>query len=77
MSVHKDTLQGLKEALAYVNGDTTQARKITLSDDEIEDIDVEMDQLIFQKIIRLSSSNKQRTLGYIDGLLQASGGVNA
>ena len=68
MSVHDDTLQGLSEILEYVKGDKTKARSVTvvLPDDEAE-------MLFCQKFKNLSDANKHRAIGYIDGLLQASG----
>ena len=69
MSVHEDTLQGLQEALEYVKGDKTKARSMILS---LPDDDTDMERILFQKFVKLSEPNKQRAIGYIDGLLQAS-----
>ena len=41
---------------------------LTIPDDEIE-----MDQLIFQKVVELSMPNKEKVIQYVDELLQASG----
>ena len=68
MSVHDDTLQGLNEILEYVRGDKTKARSMTVALP-----DNEADELFYQKFERLSDANKHRTIGYIDGLLQAAG----
>ena len=37
MSIHEDTLQGLQEALEYVNGNKSKARSsiVTISDDDV------------------------------------------
>ena len=69
MSVHEDTLLGLNEALEFVKGDKTKARStvVTIAEDETE-----IEQVIFQKIKKLSKPNKQRTMQYVDELLRAS-----
>ena len=69
MSVHEDTLQGLQEALEYVKGNKTKARSMIIS---LPDNDTDMERLLFQKFVKLSEQNKQRAIGYIDGLLQVS-----
>ena len=71
MSVHEDTLQGLKEALAYVKGDSTKARSVTVT---LPEGMSETNQLLFQKITSLSEPNRQRVIKYVDELLQASSG---
>ena len=69
MSVHEDTLQGLKEALEYVRGDKTKARSVTITPDETDDY--ETDQILFQKITQLSPPNKRRAIQYVEELLRA------
>ena len=71
MTVHENTLQGLKEALAYVKGDKTKGRSVFL---ELPDDEVEASHIIYQKIVSMSELNRQRVAGYVDGLLQAQSG---
>jgi len=71
MSVHEDTLQGLKEALEYVRGDSTKARSMVVS---LPEETGDTNQLLFKKIASLSESNRQRAIEYVDELLQASNG---
>jgi len=69
MRVHDDTLQGLQEALAYVKGDTTKGRSVTITIDENE-IDTEV--IIFHQLGKLSNENKRKVANYANELLQAS-----
>ena len=64
-----DMLQSLEEAVAYAEGDKTKGRSmvVTISDEEIE-----LEQVIFQKIKKLSVPNKKKAIEYVDDLLQAS-----
>jgi len=67
MSVHDDTMQGLKEALEYVKGDQAKGRSMTATiSDELADTS----QIILRKIANLSETDKQRAIQYIDELLQ-------
>ena len=47
MTVHENTLQGLKEALEYVKGDKTKGRSMII---ELPDDEVEASYIIYQKI---------------------------
>ena len=69
MSVHENTLQGLKEALEYVKGDMTKGRSMIV---ELPEDEIDASYLIYQKILNMSDLNRQRVAGYIDGLLQVS-----
>jgi len=69
MTVHENTLQGLKEALEYVKGDTSKGRSMIV---DLPEDDAEASYLIYQKIVSMSDINRQRVAGYVDGLLQAS-----
>jgi len=69
MTVHENTLQGLKEALEYVKGDKTKGRSMIV---ELPDDEVEASYLIYQKIVNMSDLNRQRVAGYVDGLLQSA-----
>ena len=71
MTVHENTLQALKEALEYVKGDKTKGRSMIV---ELPDDEVEASYLIYQKIASLSDLNRQRVVGYVDGLLQSATG---
>jgi len=71
MTVHENTLQGLKEALEYVKGDKTKGRSMIV---ELPDDEVEASYIIYQKIASLSDLNRQRVVGYVDGLLQSATG---
>jgi len=71
MTVHENTLQGLKEALEYVKGDMTKGRSMVV---ELPDDEVEASYVIYQKIVGMSELNRQRVAGYVDGLLQSSTG---
>jgi len=68
MTVHENTLQGLKEALEYVKGDKTKGRSMIV---ELPDDEIEASYMIYQKIASLSDLNRQRVAGYVDGLLQS------
>ena len=68
MSVHDDTLQGLKEALEYVKGDKSKGRSMIV---EIPDNEIEADQLFFQNFLKLSDSKKEHARRYVDELLRA------
>ena len=64
MSVHEDTLQGLKEALEYVRGDKTKARSIIVeTDDDINTI-----------YLKLSKADQKKTIIYAKELLKAANG---
>ena len=71
MTVHENTLQGLKEALEYVKGDKTKGRSMIV---ELPDDEAEASYMIYQKIASLSDLNRQRVAGYVDGLLQSATG---
>ena len=64
-----DMKQSLQEAVEYAKGDKTKGRSevVTISDEEIE-----MEQVIFQKIKKLSVTNKRKAIQYVDDLLRAS-----
>ena len=64
MSVHEDTLQGLKEALEYVNGDKAKARSSTVTIPE--------DDIVI-KFNRLPEEDKRTIAIIIDKMLIASG----
>ncbi len=65
MSVHEDTLQGLREALEYVQGDKTKARSVTVITPE--------DEVGFYGVYRkLTDANKAKLMRYADELLQAN-----
>jgi len=66
MSIHEDTIQGLQEALAYVQGDKTKGISVTITvpDEEIETIN---------KFYELSERNKRIATVLINELDQAAG----
>jgi hypothetical protein len=68
MDVHKDTLQGLNEVLAYVKGDKSQARSMTV---DVPNDEADEAQLFYQKFNRLSAPCKQKVVMYVDELLGA------
>ena len=63
MSVHENTLQGLKEILEYVNGDKSKARSVIVetSDDDINTV-----------YLKLSESDQKKTMRYAKKLLKAA-----
>ena len=69
MTVHENTMQGLREALAYVKGDTSKGRSFLI---ELPDAEVEQAQILWRKILSLPDANRRQAVDYIDGLLQAS-----
>ena len=66
-----DLLQSLGEAVEYAKGDKKKGRSMTVT---VPDEEVEMDQMIFQQIGRLSIENKQKIIRYANELMQASNG---
>jgi len=64
-----DLIQSLNEAVSYANGDTTKGRSKTVT---IPDDEVEMDQLIFQQLVKLSVENKAKIVRYANELLQTN-----
>ena len=64
-----DLIQSLDEAVTYAKGNVAKGRSksITITDDEVE-----MDQLIFQQIVKLSMENKVKIVRYANELLQTS-----
>ena len=64
MSVHEDTLQGLKEALEYVKGDKSKARSfiVTVPEDDV-----------FLKFNKLPEEDKRTVTIIIDKMLLANG----
>jgi len=68
-SLYNDLIQSLNEAVAYANGDETQGRKTTII---IPDDEAEMDQMIFQQLVALSTENKEKVIRYANELAQAS-----
>jgi len=64
-----DLIQSLNEAISYANGDISQGRSkiVTIPDDEIE-----INQMIYQQICKLSKENKVKIISYANDLLQAS-----
>ena len=64
-----DMILSLNEAVEYAKGDKTKGRStiVTISDEEIE-----MEQVIFHKIRKLSKQDKQRAMQYVDELSQAT-----
>jgi len=70
MTVHENTMRGLQEALAYVKGDKSKGRSFIV---DLPDAEVEQAQLLWRKILSLPDGNRQQAVGYIDGLLQATG----
>jgi len=64
-----DLIQSLNEAVSYEQGDKTQGRSVinTIPDDELE-----MDQLIFQQLVKLSTENKAKVIRFANELIQAS-----
>jgi len=67
--LYNDLIQSLNEAVAYAKGDETQGRKaiVIVPDDEVE-----MDQMIFQQLVSLSTENKEKVIRYAYELAQAS-----
>ena len=64
MSVHNDTLQGLREICDYVKGDKTKARSMT--------VEVPEEEIEFYRVYRqLSEESKHKTLEFAHGLLRA------
>jgi hypothetical protein len=68
-NLFNDLISACHEAIEYENGNINlNTNTVTVSDDEIEQI-----QLLCQRIMAMSPSNRQRVAGYIDGLLQVAG----
>jgi hypothetical protein len=64
MSVHKDTLQGLQEALEYAKGNLQlKTTVVKIPDEEIK---------FYSVYGRLSKTNKIKIMNYAKDLLQAS-----
>ena len=65
-----DLIAACNEAIEHERGNITlQSNIVTIPDEEIE-----MDQLLFRKITKLSKSNKQKAMIYVNELLQTSTG---
>jgi hypothetical protein len=68
MSVHKDTLQGLQEALEYAKGNLQlKTTVVEIPDEEIK---------FYSVYGKLSKTNKIKIMNYAKDLLQASTGRN-
>ena len=65
-TVFDDIMEGLREIEAYQNGNI-ELRSHTMS---IPDEELEMHQLLFHKLSRLSKPDKQKLVLYADKLLQ-------
>ena len=64
MSVHEDTVQGLKEALEYAQGNLRLKETV---------VEVTDDEIVFYSIFnKLSESNKTKLINYANDLLHAS-----
>ena len=69
-TVFDDLMEALHEVEEYQKGNLQlRSNKLTASDDEIE-----VNQLLFRKIIKLPEPIKQEAIKYVDELLQASTG---
>jgi len=64
-----DLIQSLNEAVAFANGDKSKGRSVTVS---VPDDEVEIDQLIFQQLVKLSVENKVKVIRYANDLLRTS-----
>jgi len=64
-----DLIQSLNEAVLYANGDKEQGRSVIIN---IPDDEVEMDQLIFQQLEKLSVENKVKVIRYANDLLRTT-----
>ena len=64
-----DLIQSLDEAVSYSKGDITKGRSKTVT---IPDDEVEMDQLIFQQLVKLSIENKVKVIRYASDLLKTT-----
>jgi len=67
MNVYEDTLQGLHEALDYLKGDKTKGRSSIV---EISDEEIEMSQILWQKIDKLPLASRRKAIEYVDTLLE-------
>ena len=64
MSLHEDTVQGLKEALEYAKGNLQLKETV---------VEVTDDEIVFYSIFsKLSESNKTKLMNYANDLLHAS-----
>jgi len=65
-----DLVLSLEQAIEYERGDKTKGRSmyVDMPEDELF-----QRQLFWQKVERLSESNRKKVEGYVDGLIQASG----
>lgn len=68
-ALFNDLIQSLNEAVSYANGDTTQGRSVIIN---VPKDEVELDQMIFQQLVRLSPENKVKVIRYVNDLVQAS-----
>ena len=68
-NLFNDLIQSLNEAAAYAKGDKTKGRSMIVS---ISDEEVELDQMIFQQLEKLSIENKEKVIKYANELLQAT-----
>ncbi len=66
-------IQSLNEAVAYSQNDKSKGRSMVVN---IPDDEIENSQILFQKFNHLSELNKQKTIQYVDSLLQASNGLS-
>ena len=60
-----DLMQSLNEAVSYANGDKTQGRSVSATTPYD---DVEIDQMIFQQLVKLSTENKVKIIKYANDL---------
>ena len=64
-------MESVQQAIDYARGDTTKARSVFV---EISDEEADTSYLIYEKIVRMSESNRQRVAGYVDCLLESATG---
>jgi len=57
MTIHENTMQGLREALAYAKGDKTKGRSFLI---ELPDAEIEQAQMPWRKILSLPDENRNR-----------------
>ena len=62
MTVREKTLQGLEEALAYIQGDKTKARSVFV---KVEDEIVERNHAFIQDFYKLPEPNKIKAIEYV------------
>jgi len=64
-----DLLQSLNEAVSYANGDKTQGRSVSVITSYDEG---EIDKMIYEQLVRLSTENKVKVIKYANDLQQTS-----